>query len=451
MIFTDYHYFHYQQFANFSVKSSLFNIQMKESKYNYCVRYNGKFAFFNGRTKRFFFVSEKTRMMFADILHNPNNYAKEYCSFIDKMKNEGFILEDEDDEYKLFMDEYRRSMSPNVYKLMVLPTYRCNLSCWYCFQDHRHVDMSDETVEKIKKHIYSYLTQNDIKRFHLSWFGGEPLLKYDIVCELTEYAKNICDDLHIIMDSGITTNSLLLTKERIERLKLFNVNYFQITIDGTREEHNKVKVLPNKDTFTMALNNVVDILTIIPDSRVNLRINYSSRTKHPRQIIDEINNLIPTDLRTNIDLDIQKVWQENDDLIGEDPFRELLTYSKKMGFCPSVVHRGKCYVDNYHFNTVFPDGTVDICDHEGLDVIGRAVLNDDGSIHWKEQLPCFKYSIDKENIICNGCRHLPLCYGPCPAKRNEYLSIGALQECPYDDIDEAIERDIVNFININHK
>lgn len=80
----------------------------------------------------------------------------------------------------------------------------------------------------------------------------------------------------------------------------------------------------------------------------------------------------------------------------------------------------------------------DLCDHEGQGVIGRATLDKNGDIKWKEELPCFQYSINKENVVCNSCRHLPMCYGPCPAQRNSLL--GSFQECPYENIDETIER-----------
>ena len=37
--------------------------------------------------------------------------------------------------------------------LMILPTFKCNLSCWYCIQEHNGADMSDDTVIKVKKHL----------------------------------------------------------------------------------------------------------------------------------------------------------------------------------------------------------------------------------------------------------------------------------------------------------
>lgn len=43
---------------------------------------------------------------------------------------------------------------------------------------------------------------------------------------------------------------------------------------------------------------------------------------------------------------------------------------------------------------------------------------------------------------------MPLCGGPCPAKRNEYYSKknNELLPCPSDNMDEAIEKDIKHYV-----
>lgn len=423
-------------------------MNMKESKYNYYITENGKGIIFNGRTKRFFVTSLKTKGMYETILHSPNDFVPKYEKFLNKMKVEGFVLDDGDDEYKLVMDDYKKSMLPDTYRLMILPTFKCNLSCWYCIQEHTGGNMSDDTVIKVKKHIRKYLVENNIKTFQISWFGGEPLVMYNTVYDISTYSKQVCNELGVEFWCDITTNSLLLNKERLKQLNECNVKHFQITIDGTREEHNKVKHVPHKDTFTMDLNNIKDILDIMPDCYVTLRINYSNKMKNPPQIIDEVSEILTDDYRQRLTINIQKVWQEYNEKSDEQPFENLAQYSKNKGFNTSVVRHGKCYVDNKHFNTILPDGRVDICDHEGRDVIGRAFLTEDGDIKWEEKLKCFQYSIINENVVCNKCKHMPLCGGLCPANRNNFYSKkdNQLLPCPSDDMNKVIERDIRHYV-----
>ena len=89
---------------------------MKASKYNYIIPYGDKqYIFFNGITKRFFLVSDENVGKFIEIVDNPNtevNVSK-YSFFLDRMKAEGFILEDDVDEMSLINEEFERRRTPS--------------------------------------------------------------------------------------------------------------------------------------------------------------------------------------------------------------------------------------------------------------------------------------------------------------------------------------------------
>lgn len=91
-----------------------------------------------------------------------------------------------------------------------------------------------------------------------------------------------------------------------------------------REEHNKVKQIPNGSAFDTTLHNIIDILRTIPDSRVNLRINYSSKTLSPKELLVQLNDIIPMELRHRIEISPKKIWQEDEYSIDrESAFRTL--------------------------------------------------------------------------------------------------------------------------------
>ena len=144
---------------------------MKPSKYNICLPYEDKYVIFNGVTKRFFFVSNRNKESFVQILSSPDDYIEDYAPFLKRMADEGFIVEDSVDELEVIKQQYESMNNSDYYHLMILPTYACNVSCWYCTQHHRNVHISDADVEKIKKHIAYYLTEHQLKGLHLSWFG----------------------------------------------------------------------------------------------------------------------------------------------------------------------------------------------------------------------------------------------------------------------------------------
>lgn len=419
---------------------------MKESNYNYYVPYENKTIIFNGLSKSMFVVSKENAPKFKSILQNPSKYSEKFGFFLDKMLEHGFVCKGEKNEYAYMMNKYRESLWPNYYRLMILPTYKCNLSCWYCVQEHRHVDMSSEVIKRIKTHIKKYLSTHDINVFYLTWFGGEPLIQYKTILDISSYAKEVCENLGIEMKGGITTNSLLLTRERIRELGKLNINFFQITIDGNREDHNKVKHLPNVDTFNKSLSNIVDIIRIIPNASVNLRINYSKKTLESLEMINQINEIIPKEFRRQIEVSPKKIWQEDDNSINQQDLADFSDYIDKSGYNIESTEFGICYVDYKHSTTIFPNGKIDICNLDNQD--GRATLSEEGNIIWKEEDLCFQQSADKENIICNECKHFPICGGPCPVRRNSMIRENGKVYCIFENSEtmhSRMEREVIKY------
>lgn len=74
---------------------------MKESKYNYYITKNEKGVIFNGRTRKFFITSLKSLSMYKTILHSPNVFMPKYKEFLNRMKAEGFVLNDGEIAYYL--------------------------------------------------------------------------------------------------------------------------------------------------------------------------------------------------------------------------------------------------------------------------------------------------------------------------------------------------------------
>ncbi len=66
----------------------------------------------------------------------------------------------------------------------------------------------------------------------IGWTGGEPLLRKDLE-ELITYAHSLG------IQSGITTNGILLTRKRVDSIAKAGVSSFQISLDGSNAERNR--------------------------------------------------------------------------------------------------------------------------------------------------------------------------------------------------------------------
>lgn len=120
-------------------------------------------------------------------------------------------------------------------------TTKCNLNCKYCLSDSG-IDGQEGLKTREAIDVINQLGELGINR--LDFTGGEPLLRKDLE-KLIQCAK------YNHINTIVTTNSILLTQENINALKLADL--VQISIDGPREIHNKQR---QKEVFDETIENI---------------------------------------------------------------------------------------------------------------------------------------------------------------------------------------------------
>ena len=97
--------------------------------------------------------------------------------------------------------------------------HTCNLNCEYCFaaQGKYHGQRSLMSFE-VGKQALDFLVANSGTRRNLEvdFFGGEPLMNWDVVKRLVEYARSIEKDAGKNFRFTLTTNGVLLDDEITE-------------------------------------------------------------------------------------------------------------------------------------------------------------------------------------------------------------------------------------------
>lgn len=123
-------------------------------------------------------------------------------------------------------------------------SHDCNLRCKYCFADEgayhqRRELMSAETGCK----AIDFLIANSGSRRNLEvdFFGGEPLMNFDAVVAVVEYARQQEKIHNKNFRFTLTTNGLLLNDENIEYMNK-NMSNVVLSLDGRRETNDKVRV-----------------------------------------------------------------------------------------------------------------------------------------------------------------------------------------------------------------
>lgn len=122
--------------------------------------------------------------------------------------------------------------------------HTCNLNCSYCFasQGKYHGERAVMSYD-VGKRALDFLVENSGSRRNLEvdFFGGEPLMNFDVVKRLVEYARSIEKEKNKNFRFTLTTNGLLIDDDVIDfcNREMSNV---VLSLDGRREVHDRYRV-----------------------------------------------------------------------------------------------------------------------------------------------------------------------------------------------------------------
>ena len=331
--------------------------------------------------------------------------------------------------------------------LTIIPTDACNFRCKYCYQDGPKHIMKEETIISIKKYLKKALKKYN--GLFISWYGGEPLLATELVCDIMKYANDLCRSLKIPLYGQMTTNGYNLTVEVFEELQRYHILSYMITVDGTRDTHNYQRPhATDPDSYSVILNNLKSIRDRVQrkNFRIGIRVNISPEIlPYLNDYIDVIGKEFGHDARFGLIWEWVKDWGgdricSNYDLVmdsydsteykqyldcitekglqmdrGQAKSRlgsEMCVASRKNGFL--INYDGKVY----KCAMALFDPTLESVNCVGeIDSFGNMIIDD-----YKNSLWVGQGTLPEE---CGECGHYPECMGLiCPLSmkiRNVFL------------------------------
>lgn len=408
----------------------------KLSKYIYILQKDsGNSILFSGITKKFLLVEKRNVPQYVMLLRQLSKMSEipvEYQPVFEKMKEVGFLVEEHVDELASVLAGEEANVNSDAYQTMVIPTYDCNYSCWYCTQRHRPTLLDGLQVQKIKRHITSRLQNGKATSFCLCWFGGEPLIQKDRIVEISSYLREWCLSHGIGFNGQMTTNGALLNPQAIKQLEACGIDNYQITIDGRRDVHNRTKrEKDGKSSFDIILGNVSFLLELNERALVVLRLNYNNEKLRDLRMVSEVNELIPREVRGRIHVDLERIWQSDaEEDVSQDLYRLLEAFAKSGYRLSATDPSSACYAERRNFETVYYNGRVDFCDNYAASQ-ARGVILDDGGIAWDAAVPS-RAVATKSGAECHGCKFYPVCRGECVAQRDSRLQRNEPFKCLYE-------------------
>ena len=122
--------------------------------------------------------------------------------------------------------------------------HTCNLNCSYCFasQGKYHGERAVMSYE-VGRRALDFLIENSGNRHNLEvdFFGGEPLLNFDVVKQLVAYARSIEKKHNKNFRFTLTTNGMLIDDDVIDFANRECDNVV-LSLDGRREIHDRFRV-----------------------------------------------------------------------------------------------------------------------------------------------------------------------------------------------------------------
>jgi uncharacterized protein len=351
----------------------------------------------------------------------------------------GFLVKEGTDEYRRLQVGFGQQHFRNdTLQLILLASEDCNFRCQYCYEDFPRGTMLPWVRNGIKNLVQAKL--KGLRSFSISWFGGEPLYGLLAIEELAPFFLETARSNDLRYSAVMTTNGYLLTPEVADKLLAWQINSFQITLDGPAEDHDRSR--PARDgggTFATIFENLKALRSQPDDFNVDIRVNFDRHNyPHLEGFLDMLEKEFRGDSRFAVRFRSVGRWgganDQNLDVCGADESArihlQMKTEARKRGLALSDDIRSVkglgaqvCYAARPYNFIIGASGKIMKCtidlDKEDRNVVGH--LTEEGALELdQDKMALWTEPAFERDTQCQKCVVLPVCQGVyCPLVRIE--------------------------------
>ena len=313
-------------------------------------------------------------------------------------------------------------MKPKL-ELTIMASTACNFRCEYCYEE-----LMPKTIDSEFSSVFIKYIEKNVEHFEsifIDWFGGEPLLARKEIILISSQVKSICRLQQVPYVGSITTNGYFLDYKTFLKLLNQNILFYQVTIDGNKEWHDKYRPLKSGEgTYDVIIKNLLQIKKYAPiyrTFRIVIRNNVSKQNYTSCQkFIRIFNQLFQDDKRFQLfqfpikDWGGERIKKMSNELFDE---REVLNKDRN-DILESMV-ASCCLASKRNGFVIDPELKVYKCHHYiqkkyelkykneigYLDKKGNMYLDEKLNIQWTMQII---------SELCRQCKYLPNCMIICP-------------------------------------
>lgn len=340
-----------------------------------------------------------------------------------KLCEGGYLVTEDTNEQDIILAKHKIAQNMNHAFLSILTTLDCNMACPYCFEKKRNEYMSRKDGSSIVKYIA--MLPDSVKFLTLDWYGGEPLMNYELICWLQPQILETVESKGILANYSMTTNGTLLSQERIYRLVNMGIQSFQITLDGPPAIHDsRRKLLSGQFSFGGILEHIKLASNL---AHVIIRVNVDKNNiRHLYELIDILRE---AKLYRNTHLTFSEITPvggiQDDNTFSVREFAQKIQpiedYAISQGFVIPVAPKDiaeYCPVDSASEFMIIPGLSVFKCGESYVaeeESIGK--LTETGEMLLNKKYDKWRGKEVLTDPQCSSCVYLPQCMGGCSLKK----------------------------------
>lgn len=169
--------------------------------------------------------------------YQPEDIKSCYLEIVQLYNDKILFSEDDYEQYAKY------SVASPVKAMCLNIAHDCNLRCEYCFASTGDFGQGRKLMDfETGKNAIDFLLEKsgNRKNLELDFFGGEPLMNFNTVKQIVEYARSKEKEYGKNFRFTITTNGMLLTDDKIDFINKEMSNVV-LSIDGRKEVNDRIR------------------------------------------------------------------------------------------------------------------------------------------------------------------------------------------------------------------
>lgn len=354
---------------------------------------------------------------------------------IEELVKEGLLYTE--DEYEFHPSFVNRE--PVVKALCLNVAHDCNLKCKYCFAKQGDFGGNAELMSlDVGKKAMDFLVANSGNRRNLDidFFGGEPLMNWEVVKELVKYGREIEKPAGKNMRFTITTNGVLLDDEKIDFINEHMHNVV-LSLDGRKEINDQMRLTINDrgsyDTIVPKFQKLVsqrpkDKYYYVRGTFTRDNLDFSKDINHFADLGFELTSIEPVvDDESNPfalrEEDLPKIFEEYESYAAELAQRQLEGEKLKFFHFMIDLNQGPCVIKRItgcgagnEYVSIVPNGDIYPC-HQfvGKEEFVMGNVHEDEITLPESMREMFREAHVYNKESCKTCWNKFYCSGGCHA------------------------------------